>query len=131
MIALDTNVLVRLLTRDDEAQAERAKTLVDECAGRDEKVFVSTMVLVELCWTLARTYGFERNDIACAVRALSDNATISLESPGAIQAALRTYENGSADFPDCLIVAKATEVGCKATATFDRRMKTLPDVCLL
>lgn len=92
MIALDTNVLVRLLTRDDETQAQRARTLVDECAERDEKVFVSTMVLVELCWTLARAYGFDRNDIVRAVRALCENATISLESPGAIQAALSTYE---------------------------------------
>jgi predicted nucleic-acid-binding protein len=131
MIALDTNVLVRLITRDDEVQAQRARTLIDECAERDKKAFVSTMVLVEMCWTLARTYGFDRSDITRAVRALSENTTISLESPGAIQVALGTYENGSADFPDCLIVAKATEIGCEATVTFDRRMKALPDVRLL
>jgi len=131
MIALDTNVLVRLITRDDETQALRAKTLVEECAEQDGVLFVSNMVLVELCWTLTRTYGFGRTDIAKVVRALSDNITFAVEAPDAVRAALNTYENGSADFPDCLIVAKATDAGCEAIVTFDRRMQSLPGVRLL
>jgi predicted nucleic-acid-binding protein len=131
MIALDTNVLVRLITRDDEPQALRAKSIVDEYADQDGALFVSDVVLVELCWTLARTYCLVRDDVARAVRALADNATIALESPKAVRAALEAYEQGPADFPDCLIVAKATLAGCDATVTFDRRMGTLPGVRLL
>ena len=56
MIALDTNVLVRLLTRDDEAQARRAKAAFDAQAGEHGGLFIADVVLAELCWTLARAY---------------------------------------------------------------------------
>ncbi|MBK7767239.1 MAG: type II toxin-antitoxin system VapC family toxin [Sulfuritalea sp.] len=131
MIALDTNVLVRLVTRDDEAQAQRAKAVFDKHAGEDGGLFVADIVLVELCWTLATSYELARTDIALTVRALLDNASIALESPVAVKSALASFEAGSADFPDCLIVAKAHEAGCSQTLTFDRRMKLLPGVALL
>jgi predicted nucleic-acid-binding protein len=131
MIALDTNVLVRLITRDDEAQALRAKAFVDEYADRDSVLFVSDVVLVELCWTLSRAYGLIRADVLRAVRALADNITIALESPKAVRAALDLSEQGGADFPDCLIVAKAAQAGCETTVTFDRRMGALAGVRVL
>ena len=131
MIALDTKVLVRLVTRDDEAQARRAKAAFDKHAGEDGGLFVADIVLVELCWTLATSYELARTDIALTVRALLDNASIALESPVAVKSALASFEAGSADFPDCLIVAKAHEAGCSQTLTFDRRMKLLPGVALL
>lgn len=131
MIALDTNVLIRLIVRDDEAQAACAKALVDECALQDDALFVSDAVLAEFTWTLARAYQRDRGDIARALRALLDNATIRLESPPAVRMALAEYESGPADFPDCLIVAKASAAGCKTIVTFDRRMQKLPSVRLL
>lgn len=130
MIALDTNVLVRLLTRDDEAQAQRAKAAFDAHA-EEGGLFVSDIVLVELCWVLTRSYGMMRADICRAVRALLDNASITLESPKAIQDALTHFEAGGADFPDCLIVAKAQHAGCRATLSFDRRMIGLAGVEIL
>jgi predicted nucleic-acid-binding protein len=131
VIALDTNVLVRLLTRDDEAQARRAKDAFDRHADEDGGLFVADIVLVELCWVLARGYGLARADIARAVRALLDNASVALESPKAVRAALSAFEAGHADFPDCLIVAKAGEAGCRSILSFDRRMGALPGVELL
>lgn len=131
MIALDTNVLVRLVTRDDEKQARRAKAALDTHADEDGGLFVADIVLVELCWTLAKSYGLARIDIARTVRALLDNASITLESPPAVRDALARFETGSADFPDCLIVAKATGVGCSRILSFDRRMRSLPGVELL
>lgn len=56
---------------------------------------------------------------------------IVLESPEAVQAALAAYEQGPADFPDCLIVAKALRAGCDSVMSFDRRMATLAGVRLL
>ena len=131
MIALDTNVLVRLVTRDDEAQARRAKAVFDTHSGENGGLFVSDIVLVELCWTLARSYELSRADIARTVRALLNNASIALESPAAVKSALAYFEAGSADFPDCLIVAKAGQVGCSHTLSFDKRMGLLPSVQLL
>lgn len=131
MIALDTNVLVRLVTRDDDAQAQRAKAVFDTHADEDGELFVADIVLVELCWTLARSYELARADIARTVQALLDNASIALESPAAVKNALACFEAGSADFPDCLIVAKAAQAGCSHTLSFDRRMELLPGVQLL
>ncbi len=131
MIALDTNVLVRLITRDDEKQAQRAKAVFDTHAGEDGGLFVADIVLVELCWTLAKSYGLARAGIARTVRALLDNASIALESRAAARDALASFETGSADFPDCLIVAKAAQAGCSRTLSFDKRMGTLPGVELL
>ena len=130
MIALDTNVLVRLVTRDNEAQAQRAKAVFD-AQKEHGGLFVSDIVLVELCWTLSRSYELERADIARTVRALLDNSGIAFESPLVVRNALNSFETTAADFPDCLIAAKASHAGCSHTLTFDQRMKSLPDVQLL
>jgi len=131
VIALDTNVLVRLLARDDEKQARRAKAAFDSHAAEDGGLFVADIVLVELCWVLAKSYGRERADIARAVRALLDNASIALESPLPVRDALAFFETGNADFPDCLIVAKATGAGCSRILSFDQGMESLPGVELI
>ena len=131
MIALDTNVLVRLVTRDNEAQARRAKAVFDAHGEKHGELFVSDIVLAELCWTLSRSYELERTDIARTVRALLDNSSIAFESPLAVRNALNSFEITAADFLDCLIVAKASHAGCSHTLTFDQRMKPLPGVQLL
>ena len=126
MIALDTNVLVRLVARDNEKQAQRAKAVFD--AAEHGGLFVSDMVLVELCWTLSRSYELERADISRTVRALLNNSYIAFESAIVVRNALSSFETTSADFPDCLIVAKARQAGCSQTITFDQRMKPLSGV---
>lgn len=131
MIALDTNVLVRLVTRDNEAQALRAKAVFDAHGEEYGGLFVSDIVLAELCWTLSRSYELERADIARTVRALLDNSGIAFESPLAVRNALNSFETTTADFQNCLIVAKASYAGCSHTLTFDQRMKPLPGVQLL
>jgi len=131
VIALDTNVLVRLLVGDDEAQARRAKLLFDTAAAERDALWVCDTVVVELVWTLARTYGRARAEIVTALRALSTNATVTLESAVAVAAATDAYEQGSADFADCLLCTKAAMAGCEQVATFDRGMRGLPNVKLV
>ena len=77
MIALDTNVLVRLVTRDDEAQAQRARAVFEEHAVEVGGLFVADIVLVELCWTLARSYELSRADIALVVQLLISVCTLA------------------------------------------------------
>ena len=126
MIGLDTNVLVRLLTRDDEAQAEKARTLLEQHADQDGALFVSDVVLAELVWTLDRAYGLEKDEIAGAVKALADNATLGFESREVLRQAQALFSASKAGFADCLIVAKAKAAGCDSLATFDKSMRTLP-----
>ena len=77
---------------------------------------------------LSRSYELERTDIARTVRALLDNSCVALELPLAVRNALNSFETTAVDFPDCLIVAKASHAGCSHTLTFDQRMKSQPGV---
>lgn len=131
MIALDTNILVRLVSRDGEAQAARAKAVFDAQAREEGALFVSDIVLVELCRTLERGYRLSRKALAAVIHALLDSSTVKLESPPEVRDALAHFIASSTGFPDCLIVAKAQHQGCSQTLSFDRHMASLPDVEIL
>lgn len=131
MIAVDTNVLVRLLVNDDAAQANKARRLFDAMGADDGSIWIADAVLVEVVWTLARAYARPREDLVSVLRALAGNATVALESEGAVRAAIETFEAGPADFADCLLAEKARLAGCERLATFDKGMRGLPGVRLL
>ena len=65
-IAIDTNVLVRLLVRDDEAQYSAARRLVDEAAAADEPVLIVLGALLETEWVLRSRYQLDKAGIAGA-----------------------------------------------------------------
>ncbi len=131
MIAVDTNVLVRLFVNDDASQAAKARALFDAHADEDDSLWVTDLVLAELVWALDRCYDRPRSDIVLALNALAGNATVLLESADSLREALMLYERGPADFVDCLLATKAKRTGCDALRTFDKKMKSLPGVVLL
>ena len=131
MIAVDTNVLVRLFVNDDAAQAAKARALFDAHANEDDSLWIADVVLAELVWALGGSYGRPRGDIVAVLRALAGNATVQLESAARIGSATALYERGPADFVDCLLAAKAQALGCTALRGFDKKMKGLPGVALL
>ena len=131
MIAVDTNVLVRLLVQDDAAQAAKARKIFDTAASAKEPVWISDTVLVELVWTLSRAYGRDRPEIVTALRALSLHASVAMESADAVHDATDLFEAGPADFADCLLAVKARAAGCNQLFTFDRGMKGLAGVKLM
>lgn len=131
MIALDTNVLVRLLTDDDPIQAGAAERLLEAKASRQSPAFVDRIVLVELVWVLQRRYGYDRNSIADAVVALLRTPALRLEDPGRVIEAVRIYRDGTAGFADILLVLGARAAGCEALATFDRRAARLDGAMLV
>ena len=121
MIALDTNVIVRLATEDDAAQFERAKALV---AGNE--CYISATVLLEAEWVLRSTYGKSRLAICSYFRALFTVETITVEGGTRMIEVLENVAAGL-DFADALHLA---QVGpAQSFATFDealvRRAKTM------
>lgn len=113
-ISIDTNVLVRYVTRDDEAEASRARTLMAK-----GPVFVTTTVVLELAWVLRSRYGFSQDRIAYVMTLLAQTDGIVLEEPGRLQAALGAFVRGL-DFADAIHVAGSGEA--EAFATFDRAL---------
>ena len=115
MIALDTNIVVRFLTRDEPRQAARAKALID--AG---PVFVPTTVMLETEWVLRSGYRFEPAAIVASFRGLLGLASVEVEDRWAIVRALAWYGQGL-DFADALHLACAQQAD--AFATFDRKLQ--------
>lgn len=113
MLAVDTNVVVRYLTRDQPDQAARAKQLVD-----DNDILVATTVLLESEWVLRSRYGLRRADTVAALRAFAGLPRVALENPVAIATALDWAARGM-DFADALHLAGAEH--CEAFVSFDRR----------
>jgi len=119
MIGIDTNVLVRYLVRDDKAQFEKARRLINREVGTGETVLVSLVVLLETEWVLRSRYDVLKTEIVGAFSSLLDAAELSFEDEPSVEQALYTWKDGGAEFADCLINARNLALGCRATATFD------------
>jgi predicted nucleic-acid-binding protein len=117
MNAVDTNVLVRLLARDDATQVTAAEAFV---AGG---AWVSMLVLMETGWVLSSVYGLGHRELAVAIGMLLDHDRLSLEAPGVVLAALEQYrKRPSLGFSDCLILESAREAGHLPFGTFDANL---------
>ena len=123
MRAIDTNVLVRLIARDDAKQTIAAETYVAHGA------WVSHLVLAETVWVLESVYGRGPREIAAAVQLMLDSGRIALQEPAVVAAALTTFrESPSAGFSDCLILETARKNGHLPLGTFDRGLAKHADV---
>ena len=131
MIALDTNVLVRLLVRDDEAQAARARRLVEGCLEAGDPCLVSNPVLCELEWVLESVYDASRADVASAVRVVLSTPPFRVEDAERTQRALQMYSKGKADLSDYLLGQVGQSRGVRTTYTFDRDLRKADGFTLL
>jgi predicted nucleic-acid-binding protein len=118
MIALDTNILVRLVTNDHPAQAKQSAELIDT----GDALFVPLTVTLELEWVLRGAYLLDKSAIVRSFEALLSVRNINFERQSDIQHSLQYYQSGF-DFADALHHAGAT--GCKALATFDKKFEKL------
>lgn len=119
MIAVDTNVLVRFLVRDDEAQFARASALFQEAQRAEDAVFLAELVICELVWVLQRAYHVPKTALVRTLNELVRARHIELEAADRVQRAIAAYAAGRGDFADYLIREQARAAGCDAVATFD------------
>lgn len=130
MIALDTNVLVRYLVRDDEAQAATARSLMSSLTA-DQPGFVCREVILELVWVLERAYGLSREDIADALEQLVSTDVLVIEAGADVAQAAFSYGTGSTEFSDLMILAAAERSNALPLHTFDRKAARQKGVTLL
>ena len=126
MLGIDTNVLVRFLVQDDDAQFEKARKLIKREVTAGRRVFVNQLVLMETEWVLRSRYAVPKNQIIEAISGMLDATDIQFEDEPAIEEAIFIWKETTADFADCLISAKNRKMGCRVTATFDRKASKLP-----
>ena len=120
MRAVDTNVLVRLVTRDDPKQVAAAEAFVARGA------WVSHVVLVEAVWVLMSVYELEAPAIATAVDMLLNHRDLTIQDAESIAAALDQYRvRPAVTFSDCLVLEVARKAGHLPLGTFDRDLAKL------
>jgi predicted nucleic-acid-binding protein len=122
VIALDTNVLVRFLVEDDEAQSAAAAALIEETLSREEGLFVSDIVMCETVWVLGRAYRVKKSGILAILRDLLRARQLVFATPDSLSRALAAYSSGRGDFADYLIREHARSAGCDQIATFDQAL---------
>jgi predicted nucleic-acid-binding protein len=117
MRAIDTNVLVRLITRDDTPQVEAAQAFVAK------GVWVSHVVLAETVWVLGAAYELHHAEIAAVIEMLLNHQQLTLQDADVVDAALDRYrERPALGFSDCLVLEIARKAGHLPLGTFDKRL---------
>ncbi|HEX3127035.1 MAG TPA: type II toxin-antitoxin system VapC family toxin [Thermoanaerobaculia bacterium] len=120
MRAVDTNVLVRLLTRDDADQTVAAE---DYVAGG---AWIAQLVLVEALWVLVSIYDVKPDKIANAVEMLLQHKDLTIQDADVVATALEQFRSRPAlGFSDCLILEVARKAGHLPLGTFDRDLSKL------
>jgi len=118
--AVDTNVLVRLVTRDDAKQVAAAEAFVEKGA------WVSHLALAEASWVLSAVYELDHSAIATAIEMLLNHRDLTLEGSEAVANALETFRRRPAlGFSDCLMLEAARKAGHLPLGTFDRDLGRL------
>ena len=120
MLALDTNVLVRYLVRDDEHQYLQAESVMREL-NKDFRAYLSWTVLLEVFFVLKRVYRFQKSDL---IRVIGDILRVEeflIEDAALVYSALQIYRSAPVDFQDAMIAVKARAQGIERILTFDRK----------
>ena len=116
MRAVDTNVIVRLLVRDDPHQAATADAFVASGA------WVSHLVLAETVWVLTAVHDFPPAVVASVIEALLDHESLVIQDAEVVRAALHRYRSRrGVGFSDCLILEVAHQAGHSPLGSFDRQ----------
>ena len=127
MIAVDTNVLVRILVDDpgQPTQVAAARSLASEA----KQVFVPLVVQVELVWVLESGYRFDKPTVVEVLEHLETNHAFVLEDDAISCSALALYRSSNADYADCVILSGCRDRGF-ALHTFDKRLGRLEGAVL-
>jgi len=120
MRAIDTNVLVRLITRDDSRQAASAESFIDKGA------WVSVLALAEATWVLTSVYSLSSKDLGVAIEMLLNHRDLVIQDHETVAGALELFRvKPTVGFSDCLMLQLARKAGHLPLGTFD---KTLPKI---
>ncbi len=131
MPALDTNVLIRYVVRDDSAQFAIARRFIHRCVSEGLPLFIPVTVMLEFEWVLRSSFHYEKNEVLQILSSLFSAAELIFESEQALEVALQLFREGRADFADCLHIALAAQEGQQPFWTFDKGAAKIPGARLL
>ncbi len=131
MIAIDTNIIVRFLVRDDEKQAEVARRRLKQAEENRERLLIPLLVVLETIWVLESAYDKTRAEILDAIRAMRQMPVFEFQANEAVERLLAEGAEFNADLADILIAESSRAFGCESGITFDKGAAKLPFFKLL
>lgn len=120
MIGLDTNVLIRYITRDDPEQYRAAKAFLESNCTKEAPGYVNVIVLCEIVWVLTSAYDATEDDVVRIIDQLLRTQQLHIEHRDQVRTALEQYNRKAAGFPDCLLGQLNQAADCTETVTFDQ-----------
>ncbi|MFB6232097.1 MAG: PIN domain-containing protein [Salinibacter sp.] len=120
MTGIDTNILVRYITRDDPEQYRAAKSFLESDCTQEEPGYVNVIVLCELAWVLTSVYDATDEELTGVLDQLLRTRQLQIERRDQVRLALGQYKRSAAGFPDCLLGQLNQHEGCEETVTFDQ-----------
>ena len=131
MIGLDTNVIARLLLADDASQTQRAIRFLKTAQAQGTPVMLTLEVIQELEWVLRSTAKKTKLEFLGLAKQLLEARDIEIHNESVLEQALRTYEKSTADFSECLFLARYQQLGCHTMLTFDTKAARMTGVELV
>lgn len=119
-MGLDTNVIARLVLADDAVQTRRVKSLLAKLVSRGQIAMIALGVLLELEWVLRSRAGLDKSAVLRVFKSLLETRELRIEHEASVERAVYAWEQGTADFADCLHLARYRDMGCDTMITFDR-----------
>lgn len=121
MKAIDTNVLIRFLVKDDDQQAEIVYRLFKKAESSKEALFVPIAVVLETVWVLESVYKIPRQEILDSINELLLMPILEFEAQSAIISFVSSAKETKIDLSDILIAHSALFAGCECMLTFDKQ----------
>ena len=130
MLAVDTNVLLRHIVKDNKKQTEAAQSFIEKLTPQ-QPGFICREVALEIAWVLESVYEFPRTRIADFILDLTATEEMVVESGEDVATAARRFRTSNDDFSDLMILAAAQRVGANPLYTFDQRLARMEGAALL
>ena len=119
MKALDTNVLIRFLVKDDEKQANTVYKIFKKAEMNKDTLFVPLLVVLEVVWVLESVYDVTRQEVLDSFESLLLMPILKFEAQVAVRRFILSARESNLDLPDLLIATSAQLSGCDSVLTFD------------
>ncbi|MBD3300048.1 MAG: PIN domain-containing protein [Candidatus Moranbacteria bacterium] len=122
---LDTNVIVRVITRDDESLTPKALKVFDNIQKGEQKAVIITLIIGEVLYVLTspKLYNISREKAVLALKIILETKNIVTEEKTITLKALNLFASVSLDFPNCFLLAKKEVKSFKDILTFDKKLK--------
>ena len=127
MIAIDTNILLRYILRDDEKQANLASKIINKYMGKKASILINNVVLCEFIWSL-KMKKFQKTEISGLLKEILVTEEFSFEDTNLLLECLGEFEQQNCDFAD-IVIAKFNHQKYEyiPTVTFDKKAASLKE----